>query len=172
MTLPIDEATVLGALYGVVKKYPGKVKALAADLDMPESTLYAKLRGEAGYPTWLDEFGEILDFARARGVDDWSRALHVLCYRHDHLAIPIPHAFKVSSKDGLRDVSQLMQEVAEIAQALSDATDPLQADGECVNSKEMKRIDHAIEEAMEKLVEVRERYRAKHVADKKKGLVK
>lgn len=173
MTLQIDEATPLGALYGAVKRYPGKVKALAMDMDVPESTLYAKLRGSEGYPLgYGGEVDEILDFLRDHQVKDWDKTIHVFCHRHDHLAIPIPHALKAGSKDGLKQVSQMMNEVAQIAKALSDGVDMQGEAGEEITSKELKRIETACDEAMEKIAETLEFYRSRHAAAKKKGLVK
>jgi hypothetical protein len=168
VTLALDDSTFLGALYGAVKRYPGKVRGLAADMDMPESTIYAKLRGEKGYPLDIDEALEILDFLRGKQVDGWEKALHVMCYRLDHLAIPVPRAMRDGNAEGLRQVSQMMKEVADIAQALSDATDSHGAGGKAVTLQEFKRIDLACEEAMEKIVETRERYRAQYQADQKR----
>lgn len=173
MTLAIDQSTQLGALLSAVKTYPGGIRQLATDMDVPESTLYAKLRGEKGYPVnYKDEVDEILDFLHGRNVQGWDRSIHVFCHRHDHLAIPIPRALKEGSSEGLRQVSQMMQEVAIIAQAMSDGLDEGQADGNLINSKEMKRIAQACDEAMEKIAETREWCRSQHTVAKTKGLVK
>jgi hypothetical protein len=173
VTLPINEATVLGSLYGAVKRYPGKVKALAMDMDVPESTLYARLRGTEGYPmAYGAEVDEILDFLRDQNVKGWEKTIHVFCHRHDHLAIPIPRALKDGSHDGLRQVSQMMNEVAEIAKALSDGVDEHGDRGSEITTDEMKRIDAACQEAMEKIAETLEFYRARHLSAKKNGLVK
>lgn len=168
MTLALDDSSVLGALYGAVRRYPGGVKALAADMDMPQSTLYAKLRGEKGYPLSIDEAVEVLEFLRAREVLGWDKGLQVLCYQLDHLAVQVPRAMRDRSAEGLRQVSQLMKEVADIAQALSDATDDRSLGGKAVTLQEFKRIDAACEEAMEKIVETRERYRVQYQADQKR----
>lgn len=172
MTLALDDSTFLGALYGAVKRYPGKVKALAADMDMPESTLYAKLRGERGYPLDQDEVIEILNFLRSRKVEGWQKPVQVFCHHMDHLAVQIPRAMRESGGDDLKHVSEMMQEVADIAHELADATDEAKADGRHINSREWKRIEQACDEAMEKIAETRERYRARFMADKKRGLVK
>lgn len=66
----------------------------------------------------------------------------------------------------------MMQEVADIAHALSDGVDEHQAGGRQITSQEWKKIDKECEEAMEKIPETREFYKAKHLAAKKKGLVK
>lgn len=173
MTLPIDQATPLGALYGAVKAYPGGAHQLAMDMDIPESTLYAKLRGEKGYPlSYKEDLGEILSFLRSREVPGWEKTLHVLCHQHDHLAIPIPRALKEGRDDELKQVSLLMQEVSEIAKALADGVDERGEGGREISAKEMKRIELACDEAMEKIAETRERYRKLHQEAKKKGLVK
>lgn len=172
MTLPVDQSTPLGALYGAAKRYPGGIDQLAKDMDVKRSTLYAKLRGEKGYPLSPDEVDEILNFLRSRDVSDWDHPILVFCHIHDHLAIPIPRALRGGSTDGLRQVSVLMEEVSVIAKELSDATDPSKADGQMINSKEWKRIENACNEAMEKIVETREQYHAQHLAAKKAGLVK
>ena len=168
MTLALDDSTVRGALYGAARRYPGGIDQLARDMDKPKSTLYAKLRGEKGYPLDIDEALEILDFLRGKQVEGWGKALHVLCYQLDHLAVPVPRAMREGTADGLRQVSQMMQEVADIAQALSDATDDRSLGGKAVTLQEFKRIDLACEEAMEKIVETRERYRAQYQADQKR----
>lgn len=173
MTLPIDQSTPLGALYGAVKKYPGGPKQLASDMDIPLSTLYAKLRGEKGYPLdYETEVDEILNFLRSRDVPDWSKSVQVFCHRHDHLAIPIPRALREGSQEGLKQISELMHDVSSIAQALSDGVDRGKESGELISTKEWKRIELACDEAMEKIAETRELYRAQHLAAKKKGLVK
>lgn len=172
VTIALDDSTVLGALYGAAKRYPGGIEQLAADMDMPKSTLYGKLRGEKGYPLGIDEAMEILDFARGKHVSGWEKALHVMCYRLDHLAVPVPRAMRDGSAEGLREVSQMMKEVADIAQALSDATDAHSEDGKQVSQQEFQKIDRACAEAMEKIAETRERYRAQCRADKKKGRVR
>jgi len=173
VTLPIDQSSPLGALYGAVKKYPGGPKQLASDMDIPLSTLYAKLRGEKGYPLdYETDVDEILNFLRIRDVHDWSRSVVVFCHKHDHLAIPIPRAMREGSPEGLKQISALMHDVSSIAQALSDGVDKGKDCGELISTKEWKRIDLACEEAMEKLAETRELYRAQHQAAKKKGLVK
>lgn len=178
MTLAIDKTTQLGALLTAVKAYSGNseskgVRALAADMDIPESTLYAKLRGEKGYPLGVGgELDEILDFLQGKETPGWDRMIHVFCHRHDHLAIPIPHALRASSSDGLKQVSQMMNEVAEIAKALSDGVDASGEAGEEITSKELKRIEATCGEAMEKIAETLEYYRARHAAAKKKGLVR
>lgn len=173
MTLATDQSTPLGALYGAVKKYPGGVRQLAADMDIPESTLYAKLRGEKGYPlSYKDDLEEVLQFLRSREVEGWEKSLHVLCRRHDHLAIPIPRSLSQSGGDELKQVSLLMHEVSEIANALAEGVDVRGDGGKEITSTEMKRIEAACDEAMEKIAETRERYRQLHLAAKKKGLVK
>lgn len=173
MTLRIDEATVLGALYGAVKRYPGKVKALAMDMDSPESTLYAKLRGSEGYPlSYGNEVDEILDFLRDHNVQGWEKTIHVFCHRHDHLAVPIPRALQNGSRDGLKQVSQMMNEVAKIAKELSDSIDSQGDGGAEITAQELKRIEAACDEAMERIVETREFYRLRHASAKKKGAVK
>lgn len=173
MTLQNDQSTPLGALYGAVKAYPGGPRQLAADMDMPESTLYAKLRGEKGYPlSYKDDLEEILNFLRGKDVPGWGKTLQVLCHRHDHLAIPIPRAMQEAAGYGLKQVSQMMNQISAIAQALSDGVDQAREDGELINSKEMQRIELACEEGMEKIAETLEWYRAQHLAAKEKGLVK
>ena len=171
MTLPIDQASTRGALYGAAKLYPGGIRQLAADMDMPESTLYAKLRGEKGYPLHLDEIDEILNFLRSRDVPGWSHCVLVFCHGHDHLAIPIPRAMREGSTDGMKQIGVLMEEVSLIAQSLADATDPNKEDGVDINTKEWKGIEYACNEAMEKLAETREQYHARHLAAKKAGRV-
>lgn len=173
MTLPVDQSTPRGALYSAVKKYPGGVRQMAADLDMPESTLYAQLRGEKGYPIDChDGLNEMLNFLRSREVPGWSRWLQVFCHQHDHLVVPIPRAMREGDVDGLQQVSEMMREVSEIAQELAAAQDKRKAGGELITSTEMKRIDVACDEAMEKIAETREFYRAQHRAALEKGLVK
>lgn len=173
MTLPVDESNKMGALLSAVKRYPGGVRGLAQDMDIPESSLYAMLRGEKGYPLdYRERIDEILDFLRGQDVKDWARTIHVFCFRHDHLAIPIPRALKLGSREGLQQVSQLMQEVADIANALSDGLDSGKESGELINSRELKRIELACDEAMEKIAETLEWCRVQHSAAKKKGLVR
>jgi len=173
VTLQIDQSTPLGALYGAVKKYPGGPRQLAADMDIPQSTLYAKLRGEKGYPLdYETEVDDILNFLRSREVPDWDRSIQVFCHRHDHLAVQIPRSMREGSIEGLKQISQMMQEVAAIAHELSDAMDGSKADGTLINSKEMKRIEHACDAAMQKIASTRECYRAQHLDAKSKGLVK
>ncbi len=173
MTLPIDKSTRRGALLSAAREYPGGIRQLAADMDMPESTLYAKLRGEKGYPIGFeDEIDDVLGFLRSRDVTGWDRCIHIFCHAHDHLAIPIPRALKDGSTEGLRQVSQMLQEVAVIAREMSDSLDQNKADGQLINSKEMKRVEAACDEAMEKIAETREWCRVQHRAAKSKGLVK
>jgi hypothetical protein len=171
VTLPVDEATVKGALYGAAKLYPGKIRQLAADMDMPESTLYAKLRGEKGYPLDIDEAGEILDFLRGQDVPGWQRAVQVFAHLLDHLAVPIPRSMRLDDKDGLQRVGEMMQEVADIAAALSLGENGNGEGGKQITTKEWKRIDKECDEAMEKIAETREIYKARHQAAKTKGLV-
>ena len=172
MTLPVDDATVMGALYGAAKRYPGKVRQLAIDMDVPESTLYARLRGEKGYPLSIDEALEILDFLRGKDVPGWQKAVQVFCHQLDHLAIPIPRAMRLGDQAGLQRVSEMMQEVADIAHVLSDGTDSSKEGGRQITTAEWKKIDKECSEAMEKIAETREFYQAQHLAAKKKGLVK
>lgn len=172
MTLPVNDSTFLGALYGAVKKYPGKVRALAADMDMPESTLYAKLRGEKGYPLDHEEAIEILNFLRGQDAPGWERPVQVFCHQMDHLAVRVPRALRISDAEGMRQVSEMMQEVADIAHALADGTSEDSAGGKRLCTAEWKTLDKEFEEAMEKIASSREAYRARYLADKKKGLVK
>lgn len=172
MTLPIDQTTLRGALYSAAKAYPGGVDSLAADLDFKISTLYAKLRGEKGYPLHVDELSDILSMLRSREVPGWARIMQVFCHQHDHLAVAIPRSLREGDIDGLRQVSQMMQEVAEIAQELAAAQDERKSGGKLITSKEMRRIELACDEAMEKIAETREYYRALHREAKSKGLVK
>ncbi|MFA5824796.1 MAG: phage regulatory CII family protein [Gallionellaceae bacterium] len=160
MTLKLDDSTVLGALYGAAKKYPGGIRQLAADMDMPESTLYAKLRNEKGYPLGIDEAVEILNFMRGQDVPGWQKAVQVFCHQLDHLAVPIPRAMRLGDVAGLQQVSEMMQEVADIAHALSDGTDSGKDGGRQITTAEWKKI-----------AETREFYKALHMAAKKKGLV-
>jgi hypothetical protein len=172
VTLPIDEASPLGALYGAAKRYPGGIDQLAKDMDVKRSTLYAKLRGEKGYPLSPAEVDEVLNFLRSREVPDWAQSILVFCHNHDHLAIPIPRAMREGSSDGMKQISVLMEEVAQIAQSLAEATDPQKANGKFINAKEWKGIERACNEAMQKIAETREQYHAQHLAAKKAGRVK
>jgi len=172
VTLPVDESMVRGALYGAAKGYPGGIRQLASDMDMPESTLYARLRGEKGYPLAVDEAVEILNFLRGQHVPGWQKAVYVFAHQLDHLVIPIPRALRLGDVPGLQQVSEMMQEVADIAHALSDGTDASQEGGRRISTIEWKKIDKECAEAMEKIAETREFYKAQHLAAKKKGLVK
>lgn len=172
MTLAVDKSSLLGALLTAVRLYPGGVRGLAADMDTPEPTMYARLRGDKGYPLGTKELDDILERLRGQEIEGWDRPLHVLCHKHDHLAIPIPRALKDGSAEGLKQVSQMMHEVSEIAQALADGLDENKADGRLINTHEMKRIDSACATAMERIAETLERCRAQHLEAKKRRLVK
>lgn len=172
MTLPIDQTTLRGALFTAVKAYPGGVRQFAADLDLKESSLYARLRGEKGYPLDVDDLDDILGQLRSREVPGWARCVQVFCHKHDHLGVAVPRSLREGDIDGLRQVSQMMQEVAEIAQELAAAQDERKSGGKLITSKEMKRIEQACDEAMEKIAETREYYRALHQDAKGKGLIK
>lgn len=101
MTLPIDESTVRGALYGAAKHYPGGITQLAIDMDQPGSSFYARLRGEKGNPLAIDDAVEILNFLRGQDVPGWQKAVQVFCHQLDHLAIPIPRAMRLGDAAGL-----------------------------------------------------------------------
>ena len=172
MTLAVDKSTLMGALYSAVKQYPGGVRQMARDMDMPESTLYAKLRGERGYPLdCASELDDLLNFLRSRGVVGFSRVIQVFCHQHDHLCIPVPRVMRVGSPDGLMHVSEMMQEVADIAQALSAGVDESGDAGSAISERELKRIEQECDEAMERIAETRECYRAQYRAAKKKGVL-
>lgn len=158
MTLPVDQSTKLGALLGACREYPGGVRRLAADLDMPESTLYAKLRGEKGYPLLFrdeSELDEILAMLRAKGVADWDKAIRVLCHQHGLLAVRLPSPDSINSNGAAQHISRVMQEVSRIASEISEAVSSAGECGADISAKEMRRIDDACNNAMERICEAR-----------------
>lgn len=171
MTCRPEPMNPLDALYQASRRYPGKLPALAHRVNMPEDTLRKKLRHQVethilGYD---EEVSEILDCLREAKVDGWADTIHAFCWRHGHLAIPIPSIDK-SQAGGEEVTSAIVSSVKEHAEAIASIGESLSGDS-VITDAELQRINKEIEEAMVALLELRNLSTMLHDLAKMRGVV-
>lgn len=152
----------LDALYQSARKYPGGIEALARRLGMSEPTLYKKLRHqvESYHLAYDHELSEILFCLEEARVDGWSGTLHALCWRHGHLAIPVPAA--IGDSDEMTEA--IVASVKEHAEAIEEIGKSLRGDKR-IDAGELRSIEQQVEEALVALVGLKDLARKRHEAD-------
>jgi len=174
MTYSLNEGHPLDVLYRACKAYPGGIEALALRLKMKESTLYKKLRQQVDthFVNFDDELSEILFCLKEAKVEGWSDTLRAFCWRHDHIAIPMPDLSAAEDDELSGLVLRVVKEYGDVASALSQATSGESEEKRLITSREFADFDVQVNEAMAALAALRERARASHEAAKAQGLVR
>jgi len=174
MTYRIEEGHPLDVLFRACGKYPGGVEALAVRLKLNEKTLYKKLRHQIDthHMNYDGELSELLFCLAEAKVDGWSDTIRAFCWRHDHIAIPMPDLSAADDDELSGLVLQVVKEYGDVASALSQATSGSSEAQRLITSREFADFDVQVNEAMAALAALRERARASHEAAKAKGLVR
>ncbi len=165
VTLRYSEANQHDALYLIARKYPGGVEALAHRLGKSSDVLYNKLRpGVLSHHTAFEEVSLILELAEEAGVADWALPLRAFCWRHRHIAIPLPACSETDDEQLTMLLCRTMKEIGDVADEISQATH----DGH-ITERELERIEIQFTEATAALMALRERVRAKKDEAKERG---
>lgn len=174
MTIKTDERHPLDVLYRTCKRYPGGIEALAARLDMKVDTLYKKLRSqvETHHIGFDGELSEILFCLAEAKVEGWADVLRVFCWRHAHIAIPMPDLSGCDDGQLFEMVLKVVKENGDVANALAQATSGSNERERQISSDELAMIDLQVSEAVAALASLLDRARASHEAAKAKGLVR
>lgn len=153
----------LDALYQAACKYPGGIGALAARFNLTEDTYRKKLRHqvESHHLTYDHELSELLFCLDEAGVPGWADTLHALCWRHGHLALPVPQV-DGGDVDGM--TAAVVASVREHADAIEAIGEALHGDKK-IDAVEMANIDLQIEEAVQALMALKDLARRRHEAD-------
>lgn len=158
----------LDALYQACRRYPGGIEALAQRVGIKADTLYKKLRMavDTHHLGYDGELSDVLMCLQEAQVAGWSDTIHAICWRHGHLAVPVP------TLDGHEDAEAftegMVRSVKEHAEALAAIGDSLKggtAAERKVDAREMARIEREVEQAMSALAGLLEDARARHARD-------
>lgn len=156
MTYKLDQLNPLDALYDRAKQYPGSIEALAHLMQKSPAVLYKKLeRHTESHGLRFDEWEEIQRRLIAAHVPDACAPLRALAYRFGHVAIKLPEVDHVTDKELRDDLVQLFAETGDVPRVIEKAL----ANDDRITPAELAAIEREIEEAMEKLAQVREHVR-------------
>lgn len=160
MTCRLDQLNVLDAAYGVAKRYPGGVEALAQRMQMSANVLYKKMRGSVEtHHLNVDELSEIVDCAEQVRMADAKLPVRALCWRHGGVFVELP---EVSGQAGDKFLLQVIHTAKEQSDVIRRIEAALANDGK-VDARELRDIERDIQEAMTAQVELLEMVRARVV---------
>ena len=152
------------ALYNSAKKYPGGIKAMAADMNISEGVLRNKLAPACTtHHTNFEEVSEAIDNMEWKGMPEAFEAIHAFCWRHGHVACQLPKD-DIDSDDLLKQVVDVMGKQGNLASAIGEALS-----NKTIDEQEFERIELNIQTCMSALAALRNKVEAKHEADFHKG---
>lgn len=166
MTCKYSDINQHDALYNLARAYPGGIESLAQRMSTPgrlvsPNVLRNKLRPAIDtHHVNFEEVSQIIEFAEESRMPDAFIPLHAFCWRHNHVAVQLP-ALSVNAEDLLRQVVDVMSGEGELASDISNAL----ANDQRIDKDELAVIEQQIEHCIGLLVALRDKVRAKHLAD-------
>lgn len=161
MTCRYDNINQHDALYNAVRSYPGSVETLAVRMGMVPGTLRKKLMPDVDtHHANFEEVSLIIELLEGAKVANAFLPLYAFCWRHNHVAVALPKG-DVDADDLLKQVLEIMSGDGALATNISGA---LRGDHR-IDAGELASIEEQIERCIGNLVVLRDKARAKHVAD-------
>lgn len=162
MTCHYRETNAQDAIYLIARRYPGGLESLALRLGTTPDVLRNKLRATvSSHHTYLEDFSSVLEMCQEAHVDGWPVPLQALCWRHGHIALPLPEIGDANDEALTALVCQTMKEYGDVADSIAQSmrdhriTDP-----------ELDDIEKQFTQAIAALMALRERVRAKKAMNK------
>lgn len=162
MTCRYRQTNAQDALYLIARRYPGGLESLALRLRTTPDVLRNKLRAKVTtHHTYLEDFSEVLECAEEAKVEDWNLPLQALCWRHRHVALPLPETGDAGDEALTTLICQTMKEYGDVADSIAQSLRDNR-----ITDNEIESIEKQFTEAIAALMTLRERVRAKRATNK------